>query len=321
MNEQFNQRDVADALGDYLALRSGISVPDVHPVAARMLRQRWTFADCVHVLGRSVNSADFSEAMAAASARIASIQPAESLALDRLTAKIPTKGIRPAALPVVDVGPITRTSGTGVPLALMSVSHATVEKPALYAARVLIARELVIDDEISPITAVITQLSAGLRRLKGRMIGEALDAAGLPETSETGLAVASVGEALASLRTRVLPEGEIADVAGKFLVVPASVEAKAHILNVSLDNRLEVVVLSWLAGTHAYLLADPESAAVLAEPAPINVNRGPDVSPTRAIEVDDDGNESIFDGLALRIEQYLGISTVGTVGGCAIPLA
>lgn len=335
----YSRRDVDDGLADYIAIRSGYPPSDPDPVAVALARggQRAPFGEVLaHLAGASYDPArlvriftqsDVGNAVGKALTKVAGI------AYDEATSEIapvlfnaPARGIRPVELPLMDLGEVTKVPPCGgpVPLPMITITSATVAAPALFAARFLVSRQIVVGDDIGVIDHAVRQLAGMTARIQDRLAAEALDAASIVTTSAVGLDTSALGEALALLRTRTTRGGNKANLKGSFLIVPPGKEVVARILVSSLSYGaqppvLGIIVNPWL-GTASYLLCAPRQTPVLARPMPVGDSGLPIVFPTGAHDVNPEtGEEMAYDGLAIRFEQYIGVSVVDTTGAIKIP--
>jgi hypothetical protein len=338
-NIPYARKDCSNALADYISILSGRSPADPDPVAEVLaLRSRVSPMEVIAHIGgfvfdrgdpamltRIFGSSDIGDALEHALTRVAGIAYVEQAAeMAPVFFDAPTRGIRAADLPLIDLGELQRVTAGGapIPLPLNTVTAATVEKPAHFAARFLITRELVLAEELDLIDHAVRQLAGMAARIESRLAGQALDAASIVTTTEVGLTVASIGEALGRLRTRTTAAGSVANLRGYYLVVPPAKEAAALVIGETMGGaRLSVIPNAWL-GTASYLLCPPAQSPVLARPRPIGLDGLPSVSKTRAVQRDAiTGEESHFDGMALRVDAYIGASVVDTTGVIEIPAA
>lgn len=346
----FSTRDVSAALPDFIALRAGVRIEDPDPVAETMYRRLTTLSELagnlwglppnapLGELGRALVSSDFGTSLATGLNKIVSVgyqrQAGEWLPL---LLDLPTKGMRPVQVPAIDLGelgPVPQNGGA-VPLAMATIISGETVTPKVWSARFMVGRELLINDGLEIIANAVSMLTGQAARLTPRLIGAALVANGnladgaaligtANTTTETGLDIASLGEAMEKLRGLTTPAGNTANATGKFLIVPPSKEATARVLVSSLTYgaqppALTVLVNPW-SGTASYLAADPEELPSFARVYPRGINPNPSVERGQAFSTGENGEAQYFDGQGFEFIQYIGIQPVGR-GLVKIPAA
>jgi len=305
----YSRADVAEAFGDWLALRANLPVSDPHPLAGALLDRNARLLDvAAHLTGRadlqgnelhrSLVLSDFGDSLAVALARVVGTSYDKQSSEHRAICKdLATRGLKPSQTPVVDLGePSREPAGSGpVNLSLTTIESGATVRPYAWSSRVHFSRELLISDDAGLLALVAAQLSGHASRLEAAQIAAQIAAnptlgdgdqliVSENSTSATGLDVTSVGEALSLMRTNTTPSGAVANVRGRFLLVPASKEAVATILTASMAvgnaPRLEVIVNSWLSGSDCYLVASPDESPVFIRSFPDSSDGRPEVERT-----------------------------------------
>ena len=224
----FARRDVSEALPDLLLLRAGVPVAEPHPVAERLAEGRYRASlpeVAAHLAGysgpdqaiqrRALTSSDFGDSLEAALARIIGIDYTRTADEHApLCYDLPLKGMKAAELPELDLGQLTRTSNTGQPelLALTELQTGATVQPYTFAARFLVSRELLINDDAGVITSAVRQLGAHCGRLEAELLAGQInsnvtlaDGDNLITTSNTagttGLDVSALDAGMALLRS------------------------------------------------------------------------------------------------------------------------
>lgn len=330
----FDRRSCAEALPDYLSIVGGFPPADPDPIGEALATRRGgiPFPELAcHVAGvpfgrgelaRALTSSDLGDALEKAGTAVAGVAYDEQRAeLAPVIFDAPARGIRAVEMPLLDLGEINQVPAVGsVPLSLGEIATATVERPALFAGRFLLSRDAIEGNDIGLAAQVTRQLGGMPARIEARLAGEALEAASIEATTATGLDVASIREALATLRTRETDAGNVANLRGQYLICPPSAEAAAWILRESMGRRFDVIVNAWVDA--AFMLCPPAQAAVLARPVPVGLDGRPSVMRSAAVDRDPEtGSDVHYDGIGFRVEAYVGVSVVATVGAVKIALS
>lgn len=342
-----SQADVVEAFGDAFLIRAGLPPADPHPMAREFAHgvRRMSLADfsAVHAgldmyrapvadIRASLNASDFGESLASAMSRVIGIDYSrQSSEHSQVLFDLPVKGMRPATLPVLDLGELQKIPGAGGPinLANLSVSEGGTVRPYIWSARFIVSRELLVNDDLGVISLAARQLGGHCSRLEASRIAALLIANvnlsdGAPligagnSTASVGLTANSLSEGLGLLRTRTTPAGNVANVRGKYLLVPGALEGlalqAANLLCNGNEPRLTVVVNSWLTGNSCYLLSDPLESPVFVRSYPEGFEPVPTIERVRSIADPETGEPFYFDGQAFRAEHIVGIDAVDRMG-------
>jgi hypothetical protein len=346
------QDDRVEAFGDAFQLQAGLPVESPHPLAHRTafgsrrmpltelaaIRAGLDYErDPVLQVRAALTGSDFGTDLAAAMTRVLGVdysrQSEEHL---QVVMDLPVKGMRPAALPVIDLGELQKIPGAGgpVPASALDVRVGQTVKPYVWAARFIISRELLISDEIGLLGQIARQLAGHCSRLEAKRIGELLNANGNlsdgapligPSNTSiaTGISASALSEALGLLRTRTTPAGSVANLRGRFLLVPPALEGLALVAARELMNgpeaRLTVVVNSWLSGKSSYLLTDPLDAPVFIRSFPEGFEPIPSIERIARIVIPETNEPVHYDGQAFSASTIVGVDAVGRLGVVKLP--
>lgn len=343
----FAARDVREALGDYLLLRGGASLKahTAHPVAYQLARghsRRSLKEIAAHLNGLPVGAGYdqinmsllgpvLGDGLADAMTYISGIEYAkQSREHSQLLKDLPTEGLKFSELVRVDIGTFEEIPRAGGPIQLApnSVDVGARIEPAVYAFLILIGRHILINERAEILAQLPVQVVGHGARLEAQLTANILSSNaplydGLPlfgasnSVVPKGLNKLSLGEALYMLRTQTMTNGNVANLRGEFLVVPALREVDALELVATLGGRsprLTVVPLAWLPAGYCYVMADPEESPVLVRSRPIGFPAEPTIERRPPVTVDADGNTQHFDGQAFKAEHIVGIQAVDRTG-------
>jgi hypothetical protein len=326
----FTNGDIAESLGDYLRLRSGLPIEgEVHPAAEYMAERSVRLIDVAAALGnarhlegaalyRTLTGADFVGALETAKSQAIGIeyrkQANEALQVAR---SIPSKSMAGIQIPAIDAGELQESSPSGFLAVntMLEIDTGGAVVPTVRSVRYLVSRELLLNDDAGALTLIDMQLSGMAARVIPQRIAAILEANdnladGDPlfgtanSTTATGLDISSLNEAAGKLRTMVTINGSNrANIKAKYLIVPAALEMSANLLAESIRNgaepRITVVPNAWLDASDCYLLGSPDEAPCLIRTFPDATNGVPEINRDAAISYGPDGQPTgSYDGQA-----------------------
>jgi hypothetical protein len=341
-------RELDECFGDFLLLRNDAAVVDCHPTAAEMVRWETSLEDIVRrvarlgygdrIQSRHLTASDFGSSLSVAMARVVGVD--YTAAADEVSAvvkNVTAHGVRPVETPTLMLGDIVQADFARL-LPLATVATGDSVDVSLYAARFLIGRALILNDEAGAVATAASQLGGMAARLEAKAVAAVLNSpttamadgtarfvSGTNETVATGLDVSSANEALGLLRQQTFTgpngfESGYVNAIAKTLLVPPSSLATAWTLNVAFGQPLRIVSNAWLDGSAAFLFADPQVAPALIRARP-RAYQTPGIVQTAAVDNLPDGTEQQFDGLAMRFEHAFGIGMASRLGVVRIPLS
>ena len=159
--------------------------------------------------------------------------------------------------------------------AMVSTTEGTQAQLHTYARRILVSREVIVNDDVGLITKLFGNLGTAVGRVEARLVYELLEANktlsdGEPMFHSThgnivasALDASSLGEAMGAMRDQKTPAGTQANFRAKFLVTAPGLEYAALKLVADAGADLRVIAAPWLAAGRWYLMADPEQAPVI----------------------------------------------------------
>ena len=295
----FAQRDIRDALPEFLAARAGFGKPE-HPAAEEMLGRRMALHQIAanyltgtrgmppsEIISRALTSSDFGNDVATAFQRVAvaSFDAAVS-GYEKLVRRIAVPDFKPARVPTLSVGDFeerpehSEWTHTAVRAGSVLEEAGVITQGEL----VTISRQSLVNDDAGQIAAVARQYGNAASLSVAKAIADVLadtgnldDASPLFHADHSNLltggaapAVSSIDAAMASLYRQPTPAGGISGASPAYLVVPPELAATGYVTMLAIfgdavrPDRVETVVLPHLSSTSEwYLMSSPAQAPVL----------------------------------------------------------
>jgi hypothetical protein len=327
-----------------------VTVEDPHPCAEFMTHgsHRLSLADVAahhagldpygadrNAIHASLLYSDFGNSLAGALSKVIGIDySVQAKEHSQIVLDMQVRGMRPANVPVLDLGELTRTPNGFGPAewTRMAIQPGAVVRPYVWSAVFGIGREMLVNDDSGVIALAGRQLSGHCARLESKRIADLLNANanladGLPliGTGNDVMAAASemppnsaIGMAFNYLRTALTPSGNKGNVNGKFLLVSPLVEEwaleRVHNLSSGSKPRLTIVVNPWLSQYAAYMLADPRESAVFIRSRPEGFPLEPTILRLQWMADQKTGEPVYYEGQILKVEHVIGIDAVSRQG-------
>ncbi len=291
---KMNHAEVIVAAADAIALACGFRTTNQHPFAEELARNPLSSLaracaikkrpdlqekPIIQVIAFGMSTGDFSRALAdgvkalairrfdnqaqhrsfCSEIELADFRPMESIGVDTSL---------DLGLPVGEFEEFDR--GTAVDYAGNEIELRT------YGRVLSFTRQLIINDNIGAVKAIVANAGAAGARTEARLVSEALESdqpmsdEGIPFHATYGNLVAaaldasSLAQATGKLRLQATPEGNHADFEAAHLVVAADIEFSARKLIHESGSQITVSALSNLPAGRWYLLASPDVAQTIA---------------------------------------------------------
>ena len=335
-----NLLELRAAATDAFAIRSGMDIPDPHPIAEQIGRmpmkelaaqfgEAWSartgkpLSPAFNAFKAGLTSSDFGAAMGEG-LRLMMLHVFDAMAEHRrITAPLEVRDFRTLDLDFLDIdgtlaptgeaGEI-RSQDTGV-----IVQNGGSAQLTSYARTLYISRVVIINDSWNILQRAFASLGGSSARLENAMVFQTLEANPTLGDSEPtfhsdhgnivadALDASSLGAAMAALRNQTTPSGQTAGHAARVLAVSPALEYAARKLVHEAGLDLEVIASPNIAAARYYLFASPTAAPVVTRlHLPGAANLPFRLEPTRP----GDGR----DGMALKLTTDLGVSVVSRVG-------
>ena len=199
----------------------------------------------------------------------------------------------------------------------MNVDDGVEAKPYTYGARLTIARESLVNDDVGLLTRAMNELGALAARKEAALVAAVLEAnANLGDSdtlfnsdnSVTGdLDVSGLDAAFAALRQQPTGGGHYANLSPGVLLVPPDEVMTAELLMQSMRNPPRLISNAWLSSGTRYVFASPQIAPTLVRLRLAGDRPGPVIS--KALSRGDTG-----DGVEIMFFHDVGIVAGSRVG-------
>lgn len=284
-----NPRDILAAGPDAIAAAFGIETRNPHPLAADLytaplsrlayaaglaVRPQQPHENDRSVMARGMQSADFAGLLAAASTTLANRRFTAVAEHRAFCAVVECRDFRPSEIFTTDadgelpeVGELSEIA-TGRAM----VGNGTSAQLLTFARVLRASRPLIVNDNAGMLAAAVAQMGTAAARTESREVYAVLESNPTLDDGElvfhadhgnivaSALDAASLGTAMAALRTMVLIAGNQADLPAAHLVVAADLELAARKLVHEAGLQITVTASARLASGRWYLLPSAEAA-------------------------------------------------------------
>ena len=330
---QFNSKEVMSAAGDALALQMGAAPATPHPLASQLglrqiayaagdiMRKRQAFENDLSVMGRGMGTTDFSKALAQGVSAVAVAAYGAQAEHNNFVAQLGVNNFKPVELPAMggdlDLEILAENAEIRQGFALLEAGAQQVSLTT-YAKILAVSRQAIINDSFNAIRQIFQGLGTSAARLEGRLVAAALESDKLMDDGAavfhadyanivTGdLSGATLGQAVALLRTQKTTAGQRADLAAKHLVLSPDMEYLARTLLRDAALDLKISVLANLPNNRFYVLADQATCPTVA-----TLRLADSRTPVR---VEQNRLPANVDGTAVRVVADLGACMLRRVG-------
>lgn len=338
-----NPQDHKEALIDALTIRAGIKNASVgaHPAAEGFAEEEnvmYALAEsCAPSSARlgsgptarfvaGLNSNDFSAALGLAASRVI---------VSRLTAASEHRAICDVrelpnfishSFPLIDTDPLLDEISESMEFAndvSVSAIDGLTARVRSFGKNVFCSRQLIKNDETELLFGFIGNVGSAAGRLEAKLVYDLIESNPVlgdqmsmfhADHGNLGavapLALGSLSDGFAALRNMLLPSGEKANLAARYIVVAPGFELYARSLLKDYDVKsVGVVVAPWIASTNWYLVADPQVSPTISLLYLKGRSRGVVVGKPRV-----KSGQETRDGVSIGIRFDVGAVPVGRVG-------
>lgn len=326
-------REILSAGPDVVAHLSGAATPQAHPLSASLSLRDLAYA-CGRqkikpdatlrpqaIMGYGISSREFSSLLANG-LRHATLGAYEAQASHlAFCAVTPVENYKEISIPNVDadvpLNPLWEGAEKTV-FAGMIGAGAVGVKIQSYARKIVMSRAAVINNDLTDFSRTLVNAGTNAARVEAKLVADALesnptldDDAPVFGTDYGNVIVqeldaTSLGAAMSQLRTQKTPAGDLADLAGKHLVVAPALELKARELVHTSGVGITVTALAHLPIGRWYLFASPAVHPV------ISVLRL--AGATKPVRVETAKLPMDYDGAAVFISADLGATFLRRTG-------
>ncbi|MDO9438555.1 hypothetical protein [Hydrogenophaga sp.] len=333
MNLEINPREILAAAPDGLAMQMGVAVKSPHPFADQVSlsslahacgRLAPTYRAASHdvaIMGAGMGTTDFSRQLANAAQHLVTRTFSAQAQHSAFCIPLDVRDFSPIDLPGLDTEMALEAIGQlgEIQWGLVStIAGASQVRLATFAKAFGLSRQMIINDQHSSFARMFESLGASGARTEAKLVAAALEGNQVLDDGEEtfdvlfgnvlaeALSGAALGTAMGKLRTQVLPNGQLSDLAARHLVVSGELEYTARQLVIDAGVDVEVHALAYLTAGRWFLLADPKIQPTVAT---LRLNGS-----AQSVRVEQARRPTHFDGSAVKATTDLGATLLGRFG-------
>lgn len=292
MYHPFDPREVLSAAPDFLSTMMGLEVVRPHPIAHSLTLKEVAYAagavrrpDLVargardgELISIGLALGDLSKVIADSAKLLTVRNYTEQAQHKKFCHVVETNDYLPVDIPALDADiALESDSELGsdyLSIKMKRAAGVTGAKIKPYHKKVLLSRRDIYNDQLGGFLDVLAQYGTSAGRTEARIVAAALEANSIMDDGlaafdlstdafnnvlASDLSGITLGQAMAKLRNQRTSEGNLSDLAARYLVVSPGLEYTACSLLATLSLKIEVIALAYLPEGRWYLLAEPKT--------------------------------------------------------------